>query len=391
MADLFVSLMYAILGAHIVLCVLSIREAIRPPIIRRRDYPGPPDPAPLVSILIPARDEEHNIRDCLRTLASQDYPNFEIIVVDDRSRDDTGRIVEEFARDHPFIRLVKGRELPEGWLGKSHACHQAFQEARGEWLLFVDADTRHSPESLTQTMNYVLGNRVDMLSLYPHFEALTFWEKVIMPAVGRMLLIGAPFELVNSDRTIFRLFAVAIGQFILISRSAYEATDGHRAVRKVVVEDIEIAKRVKKKGLRLRFLYGIDILSTRMYARFSDLWRGWSRSFYGGMGNNLPQALLSTLLLFIFGCLPYLTLPAAVGLLLLGVRSEALVEVFRLCSLQWALILPTTYIVRRRLREYPECSWTFPLGGIMVQWIAVHSLYQHTLARNFIWKGRNLK
>jgi len=383
--------MYLILGVHIFLCVLSIREMIWPPIIRRNDSPRPPDPAPLVSILVPARDEEDNIRDCLRSLTAQDYPNFEIIVVDDLSRDGTGRIVEEFARDHPFIRLIKGRELPDNWHGKNHACHQAFLESRGEWLLFVDADTRHSPASLTQTMNYVLRNQVDMLSLYPHFEAVTFWEKVVMPAVGRMILIGAPFELVNSDHAIFRLFAMAIGQFILISRRAYEATGGHRAVRNVVVEDIEIAKQVKKKELRLRFLYGIDLLSTRMYARFSDLWRGWSRSFYGGMGNNLPQALLSTLLLFIFGCLPYLTLPVAVALLLLGARSEALVEVLRVCSLQWALIFPVTYIVRRRLREYPECSWTFPLGGIMVQWIAFHSLFQHTLARNFIWKGRSLK
>ena len=391
MTELFVSLMYVILGVHFILCVLSIREMIRPPIIRKDDFPGPPDPAPLVSILVAARDEADTIKDCLLSLAAQDYPNFEIIVVNDGSRDDTAKVVESLEGEIPHLRLIEGKALPKDWLGKNHACHQAFQEARGDWLLFVDADTRHASGSLTQTMRYVLGFRVDMLSLYPHFEAITFWEKVIMPAVGRMILIGAPFELVNSDRRLLRPFAMAIGQFILIRREAYESIGGHRAIREQVVEDVEIARRVKQSGFRLRFLYGIDLLSTRMYSGFGELWRGWSRSFYGGMGNNHLQALVSTLLLFLFGCLPYMTLPAAALLLLFGIRAEALLEVLRVGTLQWALIFPTTYIVRCRLREYPECSWTFPLGGIMVQWIAFHSLYTYTFAKEIVWKGRNLK
>ena len=390
MTEVLVNSMIGITGVLFVLCILSYLEARDPPRIRI-DQPCrlPPNP-PFVSIIVPARNEEGNIRQCLESLLQLDYPAFEIIVVNDRSRDGTGSVVKEFVRRDPRVRQVNGERLKQGWLGKSHAVHQGVQAARGEWLLFVDADTWHHPKGLSASMDRILRENVDMLSLYPHFVCKSFWEKVIQPAVGRMILIAGPMMFVNSRKRIFRIFFMAIGQFILIRRSAYEAVGGHEAIRDRVTEDVELAKRVKGAGYHLQFLYGIDVLHTRMYTTFSDLWHGWSRSFYPAMGNHLSLSVLENLLVFIFGTMPYLNLPLTALMRLLGFDSEPVRFLFNLGLLQYALLFTTTYVVRRRLNEYPSYFFTCPLGGIMVQWIASHSLYTYSLKRKVLWKDRDL-
>ena len=382
--------MYVVFGTVSLLCVLSLLDAFYLPRVRTDIPVTLPQPAPLISVIIPARNEEHTIGKCLHSLLNQDYPDFEVIVVDDRSTDRTAAIVSEFAAHDERVRLVTGKSLSREWLGKSHALHQGVLAARGSWFLFVDADTWHHPRSLSCSMYHCLSHEVDMLSLYPHFICRGFWEKVIQPAVGRSILFAAPIACVNSRRKIFRIFYMAIGQFILIRRSVYEATGGHAAIRKLVTEDVELAKLVKRSGYTIHFLYGIELLHTHMYERFSEIWRGWSRSFYPGMGNNLAMATLDNLLLFIFGTLPYLNVPVTGILLILGVRSPDVWTLFKLGLWQWIIVFATTYIVRLRLNEYPTYFFTCPLGGIMVQWIAVHSLYSYAFKKRILWKGRDL-
>lgn len=374
----------------LILSLLSYLEARNPPRLRVDLPPSLPPAPPRVSIVVPARNEEENLPGCLESLLAQDYPNFEIVVLDDRSTDRTGLLVEALAGRDPRVRLLRGRPLREGWLGKSHAIHQAVQKATGEWLLFVDADTLHHPRSLTAAMSHVLRQKVDMLSLYPHFLCKTFWERVIQPAVGRMILIAGPVNLVNSRRPIFRMFYMAIGQFILIRRAVYEAVGGHEAIRARVTEDVELARGVKRAGYALNFLYGTDALQTRMYDNFADLWRGWSRSFFPAMGNNTPLAVIQTLLLFVFGTLPYLNLPVTGLLILLGFSGPILWSLFLLGLFQVGLLMLATYHVRKRLGEYPEYFYTCPLGGIMVQWIALHSLLSYALKMQVLWKDRDL-
>jgi len=387
---LFVDLMYVVAATVTLLCVLSILDAVYLPRVPLKSASELPEESPLVSVIVPARNEEDNIGTCLESLMRQDYPNYEIVVVDDRSTDSTADIVRRLAATDPRIRLVKGERLAGEWLGKSHALHQGVQVARGSWYLFVDADTWHHPRSISSCLLHCLAKKVDMLSLYPHFVCASFWEKVIQPAVGRIILFAAPLLLVNSSARVWRIFYMAIGQFILIRKGVYEGVGGHAAVRSLVAEDVELAKRVKKAGYRLHFLYGIDLLHTHMYHCFSEIWRGWSRSFYPGMGNNIVIAVIDTSLLFIFGTLPYLTLPIAALLVAIGVDTPALRTVYTLSLYLWGIIFATTFFVRWRLNEYPSYFFTCPLGGIMVQWIALHSLYAYTCDRKVLWKGRNL-
>ncbi len=389
-ASACVHVMYVVAATVTVLCILSILDAIYLPRVSPKDASHLPERPPMVSVIVPARNEEKNIRSCLRSLVDQDYPDYEIIVVDDRSTDNTAAIVLQMAAEEPRIRLVKGKRPTGTWLGKSHALHQGVLVAQGSWFLFVDADTWHHPHSISSCMHHCLTHKVDMLSLYPHFVCESFWEKVVQPAVGRIILFAAPLWLVNSTAKIWRIFYMAIGQFILIRKDTYEAVGGHAAIRSLVTEDVELAKRVKKAGYRLHFLYGIDLLHTRMYTRFSEMWRGWSRSFYPGMGNSVPIALIDTSLLFIFGTLPYLSLPITGLLLVAGLDVPVVRTIFTISLYTWAIIFVTTLIVRWRLKEYPSHFFTCPLGGIMVQWIALHSIYAYTCNKKVLWKGRNL-
>jgi len=382
--------MISVTGVLILLCLASYLEARDPPRVSVDRPVSLPDPAPRVSVIVPARNEEKNIPRCLEGLLAQDYPNLEIIVVEDRSSDRTGEVVDAFRERDGRVRKVMGAPLEKGWLGKSHAAHQGCRAATGEWLLFVDADTWLHPRGVTASMGHVLQKNVDMLSLYPHFVCESFWEKVIQPAVGRMILISGPVDFVNSRRRIFRIFTMAIGQFLLFRRSVYEAVGGHEAIRDRVVEDVELSRAVKRAGYHLNFLYGTDVLNTRMYKTFTELWRGWSRSFYPAMGHNPVLAILQALLLFVFGTLPYLVMPVAGLLWAAGVGSGTVRTLFGLGLFQYGLLFLTTYAVRARLREYPEYFYTCPLGGLMVQWISVHSIYSYALKRRVLWKDRDL-
>lgn len=390
MAELLVLLMMGVSAAQFILCLLYYMEARNPPRIRIDQPIQLPEPSPAVSVIIPVRDEEKNIRQCLESLLQQDYPHFEVIVVNDRSSDRTSLVVEQFTREDTRIIMVEGKKLEKGWLGKSHAIHQGVQVAHGEWLLFVDADTWLHPKSLSAAVDYVLRGSVDMLSLYPHFVCMTLWEKVLQPAVGRMILTRGATWLVNSRWRIFRIFYMAIGQFILIQKSVYKAVGGHEAIRTRVTEDVELAKIVKHAGYTLHFIYGIEVLHTRMYRTFSGLWRGWSRSCYPAMGNNVPQALLESTLMFIFATIPHINLPVTAILLGLGFTTKPVLLLFYLGLFQFALNLSTEYILRIKLNEYPNYFFTCPLGGILVQGISIHSLFTYAMGKKVLWKGRNV-
>ncbi len=389
-AEFLINSMIFVTGILILLCVASYLEARNPPRISvDRPVPLPPQ-VPRVSVIVPARNEEKNLSKCLNSLLEQDYPDLEVIVVDDRSTDGTGAVLDAFREQDGRVKKVVGRALEPGWLGKSHAAHQGVLEATGDWLLFMDADTWLHPRGVSASMGHVLKNQVDMLSLYPHFVCKSFWEKVIQPAVGRMILISGPVDFVNSRKPIFRIFTMAIGQFMLFRRSVYEAVGGHEAIRDRVVEDVELSRAVKQAGYHLNFLYGTQVLHTRMYKTFTELWRGWSRSFYPAMGNNPVLGILQSLLLFVFGTVPYLVMPLTAVLWLAGLGSETVRTLFWLSLIQYGLLFFTTYVVRARLEEYPEYFFTCPLGGIMVQWISVHSIYTYALNKKILWKDRDL-
>ncbi|HWZ81611.1 MAG TPA: glycosyltransferase family 2 protein [Terriglobales bacterium] len=224
-----------------------------------------------VSIIVPARNEEVCLGDCLRSLVSQTGITFEIILVDDQSTDRTRSIAESFSA----VRVISPGPLPANWTGKNNAVGAGARVARGKWLLFTDADTVHLPGSLAQAVIEAQENRVDMLSYSPEQIAVTIWELATMPVVFAELARQYPPEKVSDPES---PIAAANGQYILVRREAYEAVGGHAAVASSLLEDVALAKVFKTSGRRIRFRYAAKAVRTRMYRSFAQLREGWTKN-----------------------------------------------------------------------------------------------------------------
>jgi glycosyltransferase involved in cell wall biosynthesis len=232
-----------------------------------------PIPSPTASIIVPARNEEASLATCLESLVAQEGVAFEIIVVDDHSTDRTQEIAVSFA--DRGVRLIEAPELPAGWTGKNNAVTAGAHAAQGEWLLFTDADTTHLPGSLSRAIAEAKDNKADMLSYSPEQIALTFWEMAILPVVFAELARQYPPAKVSDPTS---PIAAANGQYILITREAYDAIGGHAAVAEDLLEDVALARAIKRSGRKLRFRYAADAVRTRMYRNFSQLREGWTKN-----------------------------------------------------------------------------------------------------------------
>jgi len=250
-----------------------------------------------ISLMFAARDEEDKLPGALATLAKIDYPDLEIVAVDDRSRDATGRILEEFARTHERIRVVHITDLPTGWLGKPHALQNAYENSTGEWLLFTDADVRFAPESVRRTMAMVQQLKLDHLTLFGDVEMVGFWETVSVTFFGLAMHIASDSYQVSNPNS--RAY-VGVGAFQLIRRSAYEALGTHRRLAMEVVDDMKLGKLVKRGGFRSCVAVAQDFVSVRWHAGVGNLIRGTTKNFFAALGYSLPfvaAALVGTLLL----------------------------------------------------------------------------------------------
>lgn len=238
----------------------------------------------LVSVLIPARNEEHNIGWLLEDLSNQEYKNLEILVYDDMSDDRTASIVADYSFKDARIRLLKGAQLPEGWLGKNHACHQLSLEARGRFILFVDADVRLHPAALASAICYLKEHNLDALSVFPTQIMQTKGEQAVVPLMLWVLLTLLPLRLVTLSR--FSALAAANGQFFLHRADQYHRFRWHQLFRSHRVEDVAIARALKKQGLRLATLLGNRLVNCRMYEGYTQALQGFAKNFPYFFGNN---------------------------------------------------------------------------------------------------------
>lgn len=343
-----------------------------------------PDSPPKVSIIVPAKDEQENIADCLATLLAQDYPDFEIIIVDDRSADDTAAIVRRAAEADGRIRLVQVESLPDGWFGKTHAMHTAAPHATGQWLLFVDADCRQAPGSVRAAMGYTLSRGGDMLSLWPLLEMRSFSENLLQPLLGSILGLYFRPQWVNNPRS---KVAFANGQFILVRRSAYEAVGGHEAVRSVLVEDIAFARVVKGAGYRLLNAMGFDLFRTRMYDRFAGIWHGWTRIF--SFAFRSPWTILPVMVLVVlFSASPYI-LTAIAGAMAwqAGWGDMHLNVLAAVGTLQLALMLSVLVRYNLMVRARPVFLLLYPVSVIVVLAILLNALLVGLGLRTITWRS----
>ena len=226
---------------------------------------------PTVSVIVPARNEEGSLGACLESVAAQTGVAFEVIVVDDHSTDRTREIASSF----PAVRVIEAGALPPGWTGKNNAVAAGAREARGEWLLFTDADTVHLPGSLAGALAEARKNGADLLSYSPEQIVRTFWEKAVMPVIFAELASRyRPRDVSDPNSPT----AAANGQYIFIKRTTYDAVGGHAAQAGEILEDVALARAVKRSGRKIVFRYGADAVRTRMYRNFAQLREGWTKN-----------------------------------------------------------------------------------------------------------------
>jgi chlorobactene glucosyltransferase len=335
----------------------------------------------LVSIIIPARNESRTISTVIQSVLESTYQPFEVLVVDDRSTDDTASIVRGFASD-ARLRLLSGEELPPGWYGKPWACFQGYRASRGDLLLFTDADTRHYPELLERAVGALLTQRADLVTVAPLQRCITFWERIVMPQIWYLLALRYPPPSVNRARR--GRDVIANGQFILTSRTAYEAAGTHAAVRHEVAEDLALAQTYVGKGLKLHFAFAERLMETRMYEGLSSLIEGWSKNIYLGGRRSFPnepfqRALVPAMLIsaMVFWLVPptLLAWTAAEGSPLVSAAAPAV----GLSSVFWMLIC-------FGMRIPPLYGLGYPLGALMALFIVLRSTWRGS--RTVEWRGR---
>lgn len=355
----------------------DVNRGVREPMLTAADAPVNVNDLPRLSVLVAAKDEEENIAACLDGLLAQQYPELEIIVINDRSSDRTAAIIEEYAAREDAVRTLHVGELPAGWFGKPHAMHEGVQVAGGEYVCFVDADCRfHDRRLLAAAVGFVTRESVDFLSVLPQLDTVTFWERVVQPPAGAILVYWFPPEKVNDPRS---SRAYANGAFMLTSRRVYDEVGGHAGIRGQMHEDMALAREVKRHGLRLHVIRSAAMYSVRMYSGFGATWQGWTRIFYGCFAS-VGRIVLSIVVLSIFSLLPYVVLAASplLGSVGPGLALASGAAVVSQQSLLWRFY--------GLCRMRPAWALTYPLGAALCVGMMFGTLPRFA-GRPTVWRG----
>ncbi len=355
-------------------------------VLQYRLVPPPPDKDDaheLVLVTIPARNEASNIRDCVQSVLGQAYRPLQIIAVNDNSTDATGAILAEMAAGSPELEIIQGKPLPPGWAGKNYAISQGVAGARGRWLVFMDADTRLSPDAIGRAVALMRQRDLAMLSYLPRHILGSFWEKVVQPVVMGYVLSGAPPSMTEDPKS---GTAAAFGQFVVFDRTAYDRIGGHEGVKGEVLEDWRMAQKIKAEGLRLGMAEGQDLSSVRMYTSLAGLWEGWTKNAFLGADKRLDLLALLLFTVFVLGIWPVvLAIWAVVAAIsgASGVLPLAIAAVYQL-----GIMLYYATWMNRRMRMPASNAIGFPLGSIIFEGILVNSAYRVLSGRGVSWKGR---
>jgi cellulose synthase/poly-beta-1,6-N-acetylglucosamine synthase-like glycosyltransferase len=347
--------------------------------------PGPSAEPPFVSVLVAAKDEEACIETCVRTMLRQDHPNFEFIVCNDRSTDRTAEIVQRLADGDPRARLVNIERLPDGWCGKNNAMRTGISSARGEWLCMIDADCRQtSPRTLSVALRHAMDHDADLLSVLPRLEMRGFWENVVQPVCGGVMMIWFSPDKANDPA---KPNAYANGAFILVRREAYDAIGGHDAVRDKLNEDMHLARLIKARGLKLRVVRSEGLYGVRMYTSLKQIIGGWSRIFYGTFGT-LKRLTASFVLLLLMSLLPHVS--AAAGLIGLIAHAEPAWPWLALALSGAAACAMQLSVIRRfypMIGARAELFWTYPIGSAVAAWTVALALTKLRKGARVVWKS----
>jgi len=337
---------------------------------------------PKISILVPARNEEKMIAKCLDSLIDQNYPNYQIVVSNDRSTDNTQSIIEKYVEQYPNkVKLVNVPSLPENWAGKNHALHYAVQNIETDWFLFTDADTCHKPGCLMSAFNYATKNGLDMLTLSPQFINVTLFEKMVQPVAGAVLGLWFPWRKIN-DPNSTEYFAN--GQFIFIRKKTYDAVGGHKAVQNQLLEDMAIAQKVKARGFKSGIAAGQKIFGVRMYDSVHRFWNGWIRIYTEIVHRNVLSLLLMCLTAFLFSILPFIIFAYVAALLILGVVVDP--------TLLWTAVITCGVLLAINAKVYHLCASNplyvilHPVNVLVICSILVDGMRHVLIGKQTVWR-----
>lgn len=334
----------------------------------------------MVSAIIPARNEEASIARAVESVAAQKEIG-EVIVVNDQSTDRTGVILSELAARVPKLKVLEACELPRGWMGKNHAVALGAAAAKGDWLLFTDADTYHHVGSTRRALADAVDHSAVLVSYSPEQEMGSFWERAAIPFVYGRLAAHFSFAQVNDPRC---PKAAANGQFLLILRDAYEAVGGHAAIAGEVLEDVALARRVKSQGYGIYFTAPLGIVRTRMYRSFRGLWQGWTKNLYLLMGGTAKSTLLE-----LADVLPWLDGAAMLAIwMYLRVHAGVSVWLLPLLLLVPLVRLHLQYAIRLYRNLYPISYVQYFLPGILFYTAALVASWWKNTQGVVVWKGR---
>ena len=334
---------------------------------------------PFVSVLVPARNEERCIRDCIESLSNQHYPNYEIIILNDDSRDSTSLILSELKSQYPnLIQIVNSSELPKNWIGKSHACHVLSLHAKGDYFLFTDADTKHSPYSLNSLIQQTQQLQADLLTAVPYQQLSSIWEHLMVPFMHVLYHGYLPNSFIYSKRN--PSLVAANGQIMLFHRDAYEAIGGHKSVIDSLVEDIDIARLTKINGYKVVLANAISIVSCSMYTGFDEVFKGFSKNFFAGF-----QEKIIPFVLFLVHVINVYVFP-----FFLAIYSIISNNIF---LLRWSIVLLSLGMF---IRLFATLQFRLPLFHVLLQpfsamftiIIGINSIVWSLPGRKRIWKGR---
>lgn len=336
---------------------------------------------PFVSVLVPARNEARNIEKCVTSLLSQDYHPREIIVLDDQSEDQTPEILNRLQRQFPELKVINGKPLPQGWLGKNWACHQLFQVSRGELVLFTDADTRHEPAMLGHAVSAMTQQKVDMLTALVKVEVASFWDGLLVPFMYWSVFTFFPLWLVSKFK--IKGLSASVGQLMLFRRSALEKIGGYAAIKKSVIDDFQLGRNILKHHLRLSLMDATHEISCRMYENLAEAVHGFSKNFLPVFNFNVP------LFVFVFVYLLVVFLEPLLVIVIQAVTPY-------LSFLPWQPVCSCVFLslfqhglVYRRIKTPAYYAFLYPLVIVFAAYTALRSLIAYC-NHSVEWKGRSI-
>lgn len=334
---------------------------------------------PFVSILVPARNEERCIRECIESLANQIYPNYEIIILNDDSSDNTPLILEELQSLYPqLVSVIHSHQLPDSWIGKSHACHVLSRYANGEYLLFTDADTVHSPYALNSLVQSAQEMQADLLTAIPYQTLTSIWEHLMVPFMHVLYHGYLPNSFIYTKKN--PSLVAANGQIMLFHSDAYDAIGGHESVRNSMVEDIDIARKIKESGAKIVLANATSLVSCSMYTGFEDVFKGFSKNFFAGF-----QKKHIPFVVFLIHIMNVYVFPLILCIISLMSDNTSL--------LMWSIVLLMLGMVIRLLATM---QFRLPLFHIFLQpfsalfaiIIGCNSMLWSMPGKNTVWKKR---